>query len=101
MDWCAAVGKAGLLSDHFDVKQSRESVDLLLTCLLSPSVTSFAFRSSEIRRLLLDLDPWTPGGSDPLGMFSLFIKRTADYLTPRLTVVFRRLVRLGSFPACW
>ena len=29
------------------------------------------------------------------------IKRTADVLDPRLTVVFRRLVRLGSFPACW
>ena len=28
---CRSVGKADLLSDHFDVKQSRESVDLPLT----------------------------------------------------------------------
>ena len=51
-----------------------------------------------MRRLLLDLDPY--GGTDPLGMFSLFLKRTADVMAPRLSVVFRRLVRLGSFPAC-
>ena len=34
-------------------------------------------------------------------MFPLFLERTADVLAPRLSVVFRRLVRLGSFPACW
>ena len=31
----------------------------------------------------------------------LFFLRTADVMAPRLSVVFRRLVRLGSFPACW
>ena len=40
---------------------------------------------------LLDLDSY--GGTDPLGMFTLFLKKTA--------VVFRRLLRLGSFPVCW
>ena len=79
---CESVGKADLLSDHFDGKQSRESVDPPLTCHLSPSLTSFAFRSSEVRRLLLDLDPY--GGSNPLGMFPFFLKRTADVLAPVL-----------------
>ena len=37
------------------------------------------------------------GGSDLLGMFPLFLKRTADVLAPRLSEVFRRLVRL-EFP---
>ena len=41
------------------------------------------------------------GGTDPLGIFPLFLKRTADVLAPRLNVVFRRHLRLGSFPACW
>ena len=41
---CESVGKADLLSDHFDSKQSREAVDLLLTCHPSPSLTTFAFR---------------------------------------------------------
>ena len=53
---CESVGKADLLSDHFDSKQSKEAVDRLLTCYPSPSLTTFAFRSSEVRRLLLDLD---------------------------------------------
>ena len=43
---CESVGKADLLSDHFDRKQSREAVYLLLTCHPSPSFTTFAFRSS-------------------------------------------------------
>ena len=54
---CESVGKADLLSDHFDgkqskesvylPKQSKESVDLPHTC--HPSLkTTFALRSSEI-----------------------------------------------------
>ena len=94
-----SVGKADLLSDHFDSKQSREVFDLPLTCHPFPGVTTFAFRSSEVRCLLLDLDPY--GGTDPLGMCPLFLKRNADVIATRLSVVFRRLVRLGRFLACW
>ena len=79
---CKSVGKADLLSDHFDIKHSREAVYLPLTCHPSPSLTTFAFRSSEIRCLLLDLDPY--GGADPLGMFPLFLKRTANVMAPVL-----------------
>ena len=96
---CEPVGKADLLSDPFDSKQSRDSVDLLVTCHPSSSLITFAFRSSEVKRLLLDIDPY--GGTGNPGMFTLFLKRTADVLAPRLSVVFRRLLRLGSFPACW
>ena len=53
---CESVGKADLLSDPFDSKQSREAVDLPLTCRPSPSLTTFSFRLSEVRRLLLNLD---------------------------------------------
>ena len=80
---CESVGKADLLSDHFDSsKDSRESavqgVHLLsrkFTCCPIavqgvPSLIAFAFRPSEARRRLLDLDPC--GGTDPLGMFPLF-----------------------------
>ena len=38
---CESVGKADLLSDHFDGKQSRESADLPLTCHPSSRLTSF------------------------------------------------------------
>ena len=43
---CESVVKADLLSDHFHSKQSREVVDLPLTCHSAPSLTTFAFRSS-------------------------------------------------------
>ena len=95
---CESVGRADLLSAHFDGKQSRDTVDLPSTCHPSPSLTTFAFRSREVKRLLLDLDFY--GGIDPLGMFPLFLKKTAVVLAPRLAVVFRRLHRLGSFPVC-
>ena len=67
---CVSGGKVDLLSDHFDCKQSRESVDLPLTCHPSPSLITFAFRSSEVTRVLLDLDPC--GGTGPLGTCFLF-----------------------------
>ena len=57
VDLCESVGKAHLLSDQFDSKQSGEAVDLPLTCHPSPSFTTFAFRPSKWRHLLLDLDP--------------------------------------------
>ena len=52
---CESVGKAGLLSDNFDNQQSREAVDLPLTCHPSPSLTTFAFRSSEVRSVCVQL----------------------------------------------
>ena len=73
---------ADLLSDYFDRKQSIEAVDLTLTCHPSPSLTTVAFRSREVMHLLLDLDPY--GGTDPLGVFLLFIKRIADIMAPVL-----------------
>ena len=48
---CELVGKADLLSNHFDSKQFRAAVHLMLTCHPSPSFTTFLFRSSEVRRL--------------------------------------------------
>ena len=48
---------------------------------------------------MLDFDPY--GGTHPLSMFPIFLKRTADVLALRLSVVFLRLVRLGSFPPSW
>ena len=40
-------------------------------------------------------------GSDPLGVFPFFLKKTPAVLAPRLSVVFQRRVLLGSFSACW
>ena len=67
---CESVGKADLLFDYYDINQSRESVDLPLICHLSPSLISLDLRSSEVRRLLFDLDPYF--STDPLDMFPLY-----------------------------
>ena len=42
-----SIGEADLLSDNFDSKQCRESIDLPLTYHRSPSLITFAFRSSR------------------------------------------------------
>ena len=75
---CVSVGKADLLSNKFHSKQSREAVDLPLICHPSPSLTTFAFRLREVRHLLLDFDSY--GGTNPLSVFPLFLKRTADVM---------------------
>lgn len=93
---CDPAGKA----DYFDSKQPRDAVCLPPTLHHKPRLTSFAFRSKEMKKLLLDKDSY--GGSDPLCMFSLFLflMKTANVLS-RISVIFRKLVRMGCFPACW
>ena len=59
-----------MLSDQYDRKQSMDSVDLPLICHPPQRLTTFAIKSSEVRRLVLDLNPY--GGTDQLGMFILF-----------------------------
>ena len=81
---CEWVGKADLLTDHFDGKQCRESVNLPLNCQPSPALTSFAFRSSEVMRLLLDLDSY--GGSDPHWVCFLFFLREQLMFWPLVLV---------------
>ena len=77
---CKLVGKADLMSDHLDSKQSRESVDLPLTFTSLLTYHLCLRSSSEVWCLLLDLDSF--GDTDLLGMFCLFLKRTADILAP-------------------
>ena len=80
---CESVGKPDLLLNHFNSKQSRESVDLPLTCHPSPSLTTFGFRASEDRLLMLDLGPY--GGTDTFEYDSIFfLKRTTDVMAPVL-----------------
>ena len=69
---CESVGMADMLSADFDGKQPRDPVDQPYTCHPSPSLTTFAFRSREVKRLLLDLDSY--GSTDLLGMFPLFFE---------------------------
>ena len=69
----SADAKASLFSTHFDTKQCRDSFQQPHSCDPSPVLYSVAFRSSCIRSLLLDLDPFEE--NDPDGMFPLFTSR--------------------------
>ena len=92
-------GKAELLSTMFDSKQSRDIVGLLQTCHPRPEFCGIAFRAfraREVERYLLDLDP--NGGVDPSGCFPMFIQKTASVLAPKLSCLFRILLRCGEFP---
>ena len=50
-------GKAALLSNSFDGKQSRDVVGCPAYCHRRPKLCTFAFRSREVRRLHSELDP--------------------------------------------
>ena len=95
----APVEKASLLGSQFDSKQCREQFVTPLSCFPQSRCNSLAFRSSALLCLLLDLD--TCGCVDPLGVFPLFLKNVADNIAPKLSIIFRKLIRLGSFPECW
>ena len=56
----------------------------------------FAFQTPVLLRLLLDLN--TYGSVDPLGVFHLFLKMVSDVTASKLSIIFRVLIRLGSFP---
>ena len=59
--------KVELLSEHFDSKQSRDSVALPLSCHPESKFCTFAFRFREVERILLDLDMHSE--VDPLCFF--------------------------------
>ena len=91
--------KADLLMGVFDAKQSRNEIVLPSTCHPEPRFGAFAFKSSLILTFLKELD--SHGGTDPVGFFPLFYKEIAPVLAPKLSVIFRKLLRLGLFPDCW
>ena len=91
--------KANLLSSVFDSKQSDSEVTLPHSCVPEPKLKSFAFRSSEVKTLLDELDSY--GSAHQRGFFPLFFKKVSNLIAPKLCVIFRILIQRGSFPLCW
>ena len=91
--------KATLFADVFDMKQSDDKLTIPQTCFPEAKLTALAFRSHEIKNLLLDLD--AHGGAGPDGIFPLFFKKCSDILSPKVAVIFRKCARLGNFSSCW
>ena len=95
----APAEKASILISQFDSKQCREQFVTPLSCFPLSGSNSLAFRTSALQRLLLDLD--THGGVDLFGVLPLYLKKVTDIIAPKLNIIFRKFIRLGSFPECW
>ena len=65
------------------------------SCFPQSRCNSLAFRTPVLLRLLIGLD--TYGGVDPLGVFPLFLKMVADIIAPKLSILFRGLIRRDRF----
>ena len=65
-------------------------------CHPEPKLTSIAFRSSELKKILANLD--AHGGVDPNGLFPSFFKRFSCIFAPKLAVIFRKIIHSGVFP---
>ena len=89
--------KASLLGWQFDSKQCREQLITPLTCFPQSRCNSLLFRTPVLLHLLLDLD--TYGGVDHW-VFPLFLKIVADIIARKLSIIFRGLIRRGSFLEC-
>ena len=88
---------ASLQGFKFDSKQFREWFVTPLSCFPQPRYNFLDFWTSVLLLLLLDFD--TYGGVDPLVVCPLFLK-LADIIAPKLSIIFRRLIRQGSFLEC-
>ena len=94
----APAEKSSLVGSQFDSKQCCEQFVTPLSCFPQSRCNSLAIRITVFLRLLINLD--TYGGGDPSGVFPLFLKKVVDIIAPKLTIIFRRLIHLGSFPEC-
>ena len=91
--------KADLLSSTLNLKQNDKILNLPIGCHSELILNSFAFRSSELKNLLIDLEK--SAGFDPNILFLLVLIKIADSLALKLAVIFRILIRQDSFPVCW
>ena len=80
-------------SSHETLLSFRRPVTLGLHSVALPLI------AREVERYLLDLDP--NGGVDPSGCFPMLFQKTASVLAPKLSCLFRRLLRCGEFPLEW
>ena len=95
----APAENTSLMSSQFDSRKCREQLVTHLSCFLNSRCNSLAIQTPVLLRLLLDLDTYC--GVDQLGVFPLVIKMVADIIGPKLSIIFLRLIRRGSFLECW
>ena len=73
---------------------------LLLLCLVSPSLGAILW-PSELLSSCVCFSILIRIGVLILCVFPLFLRKVADIIAPKLSIIFCKLIRLGSFPDCW
>ena len=86
-------------SAYFYEKQSDFVFNASDPCDPQPGLTSLAFRSREMLGYMKELDKNI--AFDPNGLFPLLFSKCAAILVPKISAIFRILIRNGSFPVCW
>ena len=96
----APAEKASLLGSLFDSNQCREQFAHLGLVILRFGAILWhsALLSFCVCFVLLT---YAYGGVDPLWVFPLFLKMVPDIIGQKLSIIFRWLMGLGSFPECW
>ena len=94
----APAEKESLLGTQLDSKQCREQFVIPLSYFPQSRCNSLAFQTLVLLSLLLDVDIYC--GVDPLRVFPLFLKMVADIIAPKLSIIFRGLIRRVSFQEC-
>ena len=64
--------KAALFADVFDSKQSSDSLIMPQSCFPEAELTTFAFCSGEVKKLLFELDRYGGAGRDGIFFFFFF-----------------------------
>ena len=90
--------KATLFVDVLESKQSNASLTMPQSCFPETELITFAFRSGEVKKVLLEFDPYSGAGPDSI--FPLFFIKTTNYLAPKNSTVLCKLVRIGGFSMC-
>ena len=92
----APAEKALMLGSQFDSKQCHEQFVTYLFCFPQSMCKFWAFRTSVVPRLFLDLDSY--GGCLYIACVSSISK---EGYGSKLSITFHKLICLESFPECW
>ena len=95
----APAEKASLMGSQFYSKQVREQLSLL--CLVSVFLSAILWPSELPSSCVCFLILMHMGVLIVLGVFPQFLLKVSDIMVPKLSIIFRRRIRLGTFPECW
>ena len=70
----------------------------LIAVSFTSGVWSLHYNNKNIIIMIIDLDAY--GGASPDSIFPFFFMKTAQYVNPKISILFHKLIRAGSFSLC-